>query len=130
MAPLRLVLIHLSQQAIWFLNAFWETHGEANAEKIWAYAHKHNDLDLTKGKEGCELDELNAHRFLEAFDETMTVREMRNQLRAKGALKVRTIMQLLSFALSYATCRNIKWRRRCLSLIFLWCVMMSTSTSS
>jgi hypothetical protein len=32
------------------------------------------------------LDELQAHRLLEAFDETMTVREMRTYLRQHGAI--------------------------------------------
>ena len=76
-------------QSIWFLNAFWTTFGEEQAEKIWAYKHKCDELDLEKKAEGHELDELNAHRLLEAFDETMTVREMREGLRAKGAIEAR-----------------------------------------
>jgi hypothetical protein len=34
-----------------------------------------------KGKDGNELDELQAHRFLESFGETLSVAEMRNALR-------------------------------------------------
>ena len=45
-----------------FLNAFWTSFGEQQAEKIWDYCHKCADLDLEKKAEGCELDELNAHR--------------------------------------------------------------------
>ena len=33
------------------------------------------------GKEGCDLDEFNAHRFLERLDETKTVKQMRDELR-------------------------------------------------
>ena len=47
---------------------------------------RYSELDLEKKKCGNALDELNAHRFLEAFNETMTVREMRTRLRASGAL--------------------------------------------
>src|SRR3989338_9826442 len=72
-------------QAVWFLNSFWNTlNGEA--EKLWAYVEKANSIDLEKHEEGCALDELNAHRLLEIFDETLTVREMRTQLRSVGAI--------------------------------------------
>ena len=39
------------------------------------------ELDEARGSAGSELDEMNAHRFLESMDETLTVREMRNVLR-------------------------------------------------
>ncbi len=35
---------------------------------------------------GHALDEMQAHRFLEAFDMTLTVRKMREALREKGAI--------------------------------------------
>ena len=69
------------------MNAFWATFGETEAEQIWAYTHKYGDLDLDKKEAGCELDELNAHRLLEAFEQTMTVRELREGLRTKGAIE-------------------------------------------
>src|SRR3989338_1148131 len=72
-------------QAIWFLNSFWDKHG-GEAEKFWAYVTMANKIDLEKHEEGCGLDELNAHRLLEIFDETLTVREMRTQLRTVGAI--------------------------------------------
>eukprot|EP01104_Vermistella_antarctica_P010360 TRINITY_DN275_c0_g1_i1.p1 TRINITY_DN275_c0_g1~~TRINITY_DN275_c0_g1_i1.p1 ORF type:complete len:364 (-),score=124.54 TRINITY_DN275_c0_g1_i1:145-1101(-) len=81
-------------QATWFLNAFWDKLGkEAGAEKVWANKHKFDELDLQKGKLGNELDEMQAHRFLEAFQETLTVRALRDKLRATGAIgdKVRMI---------------------------------------
>lgn len=73
-------------QAIWFLNAFWDKFGEKEAETFWKWIQKINTLDLQKGAEGNELDELNAHRFLEHFKETMTVTEMRENLRSTGAI--------------------------------------------
>jgi hypothetical protein len=36
-----------------------------DAETVWKYAHKMIELDQPKGKEGNDLDEFNAHRFLE-----------------------------------------------------------------
>jgi len=73
-------------QAVWFLNSFWDDVGQANSEKIWLYVEKIAKFDLQKGTQGCEVDELQMHKFLEAFQETMTVREMRDTLRAKGAI--------------------------------------------
>jgi len=72
-------------QAIWFLNAFWN-QVEKDAENFWKYTLKLASLDLQKGAEGCELDELQMHRFLEHFKETMTVAEMRENLRSTGAI--------------------------------------------
>jgi len=73
------------EQCVWFLNAFWEQYSSV-AEKIWVYKHKCDDLDLEKKANGCALDELNAHRFLEHFHETMTVQAMRDKLRSTGAI--------------------------------------------
>lgn len=51
-------------QAVFFLNAFWaECSGEA--ENVYKYWQKIVALDTEKKKEGCDLDEFNAHRFLE-----------------------------------------------------------------
>lgn len=70
-----------SDQAVYFLNTTWETHGEQDAEKVWAYADSFGELDEKNGKEGCELDELSSHKFLERNGETLTVRELRTVLR-------------------------------------------------
>jgi len=72
-------------QFIWFLNAFWHKI-EDQAEKLWAFKHKCEELDIENHEAGNALDEVNAHRFLEIFNETMTVREMRASLRSTGAL--------------------------------------------
>jgi len=74
------------QQAVWFLNSFWETM-EPDAEKLWKYVHTCADLDLQDHEDGCGLDEVNAHRFLEVYGETLTVRELRAKLRSTKALE-------------------------------------------
>ena len=33
--------------------------------QVWNWKHKFDELDLQKGASGCELDELNAHRYYE-----------------------------------------------------------------
>jgi len=53
---------------------------------IWKYVHKYQDIDIEKRDAGTGLDELNAHRFLESFKETLTVQELRGRLRETGAL--------------------------------------------
>jgi len=73
-------------QAIWFLNGFWHKYSN-DAELVWKYVHKFQQIDLQKGAEGNEVDEMNAHKFLESFQQTQTVREMRDNLRATGAIQ-------------------------------------------
>jgi chromosome segregation ATPase len=68
------------EQAVWWLNGFWETGAAKEAENIWTFAQVFIKLD-SKGKAGNELDELNAHRFLEQLGETLTVVELRERLR-------------------------------------------------
>ena|SRR3990167_114813 len=75
------------EQIEWFLNAYWSELGEANTEKMWQWNLKCSELDLQNHENGNGLDELNAHRFLEFFNEPMTVREMRDSLRSSGAIE-------------------------------------------
>ena len=74
------------EQSVWFLNAFWNALGEVEAEKLWQYSDKCGSLDLQNNKNGNGLDEMMAHRFLEEFGETLTVRELREELRRTGAI--------------------------------------------
>jgi flagellar biosynthesis GTPase FlhF len=67
-------------QAKWFLNGFWKEH-EKDAEAIWEMVNNAIKIDHRKGKEGNELDEFEAHRFLEGLGETLTVKDMRDKLR-------------------------------------------------
>jgi len=83
--------LNYKEQAVWFLNAFWEAglpDGgglSGQAEQIWCYVDKASTIDNAKAV-GTALDEMEAHRFLEAFDEAHTVLEMRSALRKSGAL--------------------------------------------
>lgn len=74
------------QQAVWFLNGFWDQH-QNQGETLWKYVNSCAELDLEHHEEGNGLDEVNAHRFLELFNETLTVRELRSKLRSTGALE-------------------------------------------
>jgi myosin heavy subunit len=74
------------EQAIWFLNAFWEAFASNEAEKLWDHVQKCAELDAQKHGDGCGLDEVTAHRFLELIGETLTVMALRERLRKTGAL--------------------------------------------
>jgi len=52
---------------------------------------KFEELDLQKHETGNELDELNAHRFLEHIKGTMTAVEMRDYIRSVGVDKVKYV---------------------------------------
>jgi len=84
-----------SQQAIWWLNGFWNSGAEKEAQTIYDMAQKFKELEFgekiieKKGKakekapeykEGNEIDEFKAHRFLETQGETLTVVELRKKL--------------------------------------------------
>src|SRR3989338_5346720 len=63
----------------------WEKGaGEAEAENFWKWVEMYAQLDLKKKVEGCELDELNAHVFLEKNHQALTVKELRDKLREIG----------------------------------------------
>jgi len=70
-----------SDQAIWFLNGFWEEL-EPHAESVWKWVELFTELDQDKKGDGCELDEFWSHKFLESLGKTMTVIEMREKFRA------------------------------------------------
>merc|ERR1711943_110422 len=74
------------EQAVWFLNSFWEEFAQNEAETIWNYVGTNAELDLENHADGCGLDEMKAHVFLEKFNETLTVREMRAKVRSTGAI--------------------------------------------
>jgi hypothetical protein len=67
------------------LNAFWEDFAEGEAENLWNFVDHCVRIDNAK-EAGTELDEMEAHRFLEKADEAHTVLEMRAQLRKTGAI--------------------------------------------
>jgi len=86
MADLKTQFLELTRmkyidQAKWFLNGFWKAEAEQEAEPIWTFTQKFIELDTTKKKEGNELDEFQAHKFLESLGETLTVVALREKLR-------------------------------------------------
>jgi len=98
------------EQSIWFLNAFWETFASNEAERIWNYVKKCNSLDLEKHDEGCGLDEVRAHKFLEEFGETLTVMALREKLRQTGAISASDRPKLVPI-IHYLLFRyNVDWR--------------------
>eukprot|EP00005_Dracoamoeba_jomungandri_P005141 CAMPEP_0174261208 /NCGR_PEP_ID=MMETSP0439-20130205/11296_1 /TAXON_ID=0 /ORGANISM="Stereomyxa ramosa, Strain Chinc5" /LENGTH=311 /DNA_ID=CAMNT_0015345649 /DNA_START=20 /DNA_END=952 /DNA_ORIENTATION=+ len=71
-------------QAIWFLNAYWDTFGADEAENIWKFVEVANEVDVNNNG---ILDEFEGHRFLERVGDEMTVLSMRNALRKSQALE-------------------------------------------
>jgi len=98
------------QQATWLLNTFWLDFAQKEADKIWGYSHKMAELDHEKGKDGCELDELQAHRFVEAFHETLSVVDMRKKLREAGVDK-NTRAKYIPLSHFYVYHYNANWKR-------------------
>jgi hypothetical protein len=97
------------EQAVWLLNAFWETLGTSQAEELWILVNKCVELDSTNRAQGCGLDEFHAHRFLEHFQETHTVQQLRDKLRSTGALSsgaIRTVPLIHILIIKY----NVDWR--------------------
>jgi len=86
-----------ADQAKAFLNAYWYQH-EGEAENLWKWYNKFVELDLEKGKEGKDLDEFNAHRFLEWLGETKTIKEMREQI-TQADLDFNKRLALVEYAL-------------------------------
>ena len=73
------------EQAVWFANAFWDDFVKDEAENLWRFVEHCVNIDNAKAA-GNELDEMEAHRFLEKADEAHTVLEMRSRLRKTGAI--------------------------------------------
>jgi len=83
------------EQAIWFLNAFWDPLGQKEAENFWSYVIKCGEFDVEKHAEGSGLDEVCAHRFLEKIGETLTVTALRDKLRKSGAINEKEKFRLV-----------------------------------
>jgi DNA repair exonuclease SbcCD ATPase subunit len=78
---LELTRMKYVDQAKWYLNGFWGEGASQESENIWKYTNKFIDLDDKMKKNGCELDEFQAHKFLESLGETMTVIALRERLK-------------------------------------------------
>eukprot|EP01121_Diplochlamys_sp_Union-15-3_P018126 TRINITY_DN653_c0_g1_i1.p1 TRINITY_DN653_c0_g1~~TRINITY_DN653_c0_g1_i1.p1 ORF type:complete len:336 (-),score=109.06 TRINITY_DN653_c0_g1_i1:48-1028(-) len=84
-------------QAKAFLNAYWKDH-QGDAETLWKWYNKFVQLDTENGKAGKDLDEFNAHRFLEAFGETKTIKELREAI-ARTDIDFNKRMALIEYCL-------------------------------
>jgi hypothetical protein len=74
--------LNYAGQAKAFLNAFWGEHGSTESDRIWDVYNVFVEIDFENKKEGRDLDEFGAHRVLEKFGETRSVKAMRDELRA------------------------------------------------
>jgi hypothetical protein len=97
------------EQAIWFLNAFWDKH-EGEAESFWKWVKLFSDLDPNKDA-GTGLDEMNAHRFLEKLGETLTVVALRENLRKTGAIAANDRPKLFPITHFLLFKHNVDWRK-------------------
>jgi len=70
-----------AKQSIWFLNAYFARieKEKDGPELFWKYVSKCVELDEKKKADGHELDEFQAHRFLEFFHEPHTVVQLREK---------------------------------------------------
>jgi hypothetical protein len=86
-----------TQQAIWWLNGFWNEGASSEAEKIYNFVQTFKEIEygqkvierkgkgkelIAEYKEGCDLDEFKAHKFLESVSEILTVKQLREKLEA------------------------------------------------
>jgi len=98
------------QQAVWYLNGFWES-AQNDAETLWKYVLTCSDFDLELHEQGCGLDEVNAHRFLESYNETLTVRELRDKLRQTGALEASERPKIVPLTHFLLFKYNVDWHK-------------------
>jgi len=76
----RLISLAHHDQAVWFLNAFWNGGIKPHVEEIWENVLKFQELTKMGDKSDHDLDELMGHKFLETVGETMTVLQLRSKL--------------------------------------------------
>lgn len=96
-------------QCIWYLNGFWPEGAADEAEEVWDTFHKFVEQDRRK-KKGNELNEVEAHHFLQSTGRTMTALELRNELRridvdANGQMAILEYL-LFRFQRSVLACIN------------------------
>lgn len=79
-----------TEQAIWWLNGFWEEGAKDYAEDIWKMTHQFIECQIDgpilygnkkqEIKEDSDLDEFKSHRILEIMGEVLTVVALRKKL--------------------------------------------------
>jgi chemotaxis protein histidine kinase CheA len=67
-------------QAVWFLNAFWNGGIKEHVEDVWGWVLKFAELSKSGNGTPSDLDEFFSHKFLETVGETMTVLQLRATL--------------------------------------------------
>lgn len=80
-----------TEQGIWWLNGFWTQGAEDEAENIWEMVHLMIELENGEKKlygskakvlnESCDIDQMQAHHFLERRGNTLTVVALRQKLK-------------------------------------------------
>lgn len=85
---IQLCQLPYKEQAIWFMNAYWnKDNGKIleHAEEIWGFTEHFIELDNEqtppKGEDGNELDQFFAAKFLEDFEQTLTAVERKAAFR-------------------------------------------------
>mmetsp|Transcript_9913 Transcript_9913/g.13363 ORF Transcript_9913/g.13363 Transcript_9913/m.13363 type:complete len:315 (-) Transcript_9913:53-997(-) len=76
----KLVELPHHQQAVWFLNAFWNGGIKENVEDIWGFVDKFREMSKMGDMSPNDLNEFFGHKFLETVGETMTVLQLRAKL--------------------------------------------------
>lgn len=69
-----------AKQCAFFINGMWTQGIQKDCNLIYTIYEKFVALDK-RGVNGNELDEFDAHRLLEAFDETLSVKDMRETMK-------------------------------------------------
>lgn len=69
-----------ADQAVFFLNAFWNGGVKEHSEDIWKFVLKFAELGKSGNGSDHDLDEFFSHKFLETVGETQTVLQLRATL--------------------------------------------------
>ena len=103
------------RQAKHFINAFWDRatanhkpfgEHQEECERIFTWSHEFAKLD--KGKRGNELDEFEAHQFLEKCVGALTVHDMRSALKAID-IDFNRMMSLTEFLIFHYALQEKDW---------------------
>lgn len=73
-------LLPYADQAKWWLDCFWEDGASKNAEDIYDLANLISRFDDKRGACGCELEMLEALKFLEKTRHSTTRQQLRNHM--------------------------------------------------
>jgi hypothetical protein len=103
------------RQAKHFINAFWDRatannkpfgENQEECERIYTWSQEFSSFD--KGKRGNELDEFEAHQFLEKCVGALTVHDMRSALKAID-IDFNRMMSLTEFLIFHYSLQEKDW---------------------